>query len=32
MTWDDTLLHEHSMTFTAASEEGRAGEGFVVTK
>lgn len=29
-TWDDTLLPNHAVTFTAASEEGRAGEGIVI--
>jgi len=31
MTWDDTLLPDHSATFTAAKEEGRAGQGIIVT-
>ena len=30
LTWDDSLLPNHSLTFTAASEEGKAGEGIVV--
>ena len=30
LTWDDSLLPQHSVTFTAASEEGKEGEGIVV--
>ena len=30
LTWDDSLLPNHSVTFTAASEEGKAGEGIVI--